>query len=446
MAPVPALPRRLWLAALCVALPAWGAPSEDAKLRLKRYEALLATSSPTVRIDAIRELRQADDPKIAETLLNHAFLDDFRVAEAAVRFLARTGTPPVMEWIRKQGALKSDPRARFYTLRLQSVLQNPPESDAGREPVPLTAAVLEPYVRDPHWILRLEAATALGKCPEEAAVPLLKILLTDKVEPVRCVAILGLADHGVSALLPEFRNALLDKDWRVRSAALEALVRLKDLEAVPLIRQVLEKETEFRMIDDLSQALNDLGAAKEEVQEQQAEEARREAEHAPAIEGTEEAVTQRATRFAGIDYGKKIKELKSLQGRIVFVMDCSASMAEHVLEHPVKTPTPPKKDDYKVEEKGEVKRIDRPTDEQAMGYERNQPGKPAEEAFPPTKLGFCQRELCRALRQLKPEISFNIICFQSAGKQKAWKPVLTQASAGAVSEAIAFVKRQAPEG
>ncbi|GEM_PF-3417310 len=435
---------------LCLLLPAQGAPKEEAKPRLKRYESLLATASVPSRIDAIRELKQADDPKIAEILLNKAFVDDFRVAEAAVRFLARTATPAVIAWIEEQGQKKPDARIRFYTLRLESALQEPAEGET-REPRPMPLAVLAPFVQDPHWILRLEAATALGKCADEGAVPLLRTLMADKTEPVRCVAILGLADHGASAALPEIRAALLDKDWRVRSAALEAVVRMKDLEAAPILRKIMEKETEIRMIDDLGQALDDLGQAREEAREEAAREnAPKNGENSIPGSGMEEVFTRSATNFAGIDYGRKLKELKSLQGRIVFILDCSQSMAEQIVVPPPAAQPPQGpgegRKEYRVESSGETPRRERPDDEQAMGYDRNAPGRKTNGQFPPTKLGLCQKELCKALRQLKPEISFNIICYQSAGKQKAWKQVLTQASPGAVEEAVAFVKRQAPAG
>ncbi len=418
-------------------LPAWG-ESEPPLTRLKRYESLVKAGPVGVRIDAIRELRAADDPRIAKALLEKAFRDeDFRVAEAAVKFLARTATPEVVAWIQAQGIPHADPRVRFYSLRFLAVLPDPP---------PL--AVLAACAADAHWILRLEAAGLLAACQDAGAVPVLEGLLPDAMGMVRGAAILGLGDHQVSSLLPEIRKGLLDKDWRVRSSALEVVVRMRDPGAEPLLREALKKETELRMIDDLEQGMDALAIARQEaVAEQEAvrQEARRQAE---ATDGVEEAFTR--PPITGIEYGHPaLKDLKTVTGRIVFVLDCSASMQQVLLGPPVPTasggPPKPDKPGYDVGEAGSATKRKPRSDAEVMGYDRDK-GVPKSERFPPTKLGFGQRELCQAIRQLKPESSFNVICYQSAGRQQVWKPAMVQASASSISDALAFVKRQVAAG
>ena len=420
-------------------LPSWG-ETESPLTRLKRYESLVKAGQAGVRIDAIRELRAADDPRIVKCLLEKAFRDeDFRVAEAAVKFLVRTAGPEVAGWIKAQGISHADPRVRFYSLRFLAVL---PES------VPLE--VLAACAADSHWILRLEAASLLSACQDEGAVSVLRGLLPDPIGMVRAAALRGLGDHQAANLLPEIRKALLDKDWRVRSSALEVVVKMKDLGAEPFLRQALKKETELRMIDDLEQGMDALALSRQEAvaeQEQARREARRQAEAVPGE--VEEAFTR--PPVTGIEYGHPaLKDLKTVTGRIVFVLDCSGSMQQILKEPPPppagpKAPAKPEKDAYDVGEVGSVTKRKPRSDEEIMGYERDKkPPKP--ELFPPTKLGFGQRELCQAIRQLKPESFFNVICYQSAGKQQVWKSALVQASASSISDAVHFVKRQTPDG
>jgi HEAT repeat protein len=417
-------------------LPAWG-EAESPQTRLKRYESLAREGKAGLRIDAIRELRAADDPRIAKALLEKAFRDeDFRVSEAAVKFLARTATPEVVQWIRAQGIPHADPRVRFYSLRFLAVLPEPP-----------SLAVLAAFAADSHWILRLEAAGLLAACRDEGAVGVLRGLLPDPMGMVRGSALLGLGDQQASGLLPEIRKALLDKDWRVRSSALEVVVKMKDLGAEPFLRQALKKETELRMIDDLEQGMDALAIARQEAVAEQ-EQVRREAQRqAEAVGGVEEAYTR--PPVTGIDYGPALKDLKTVAGRIVFVLDCSASMQQVLYEPPAPAapgaPPEPEKNGYDVGEVGSVAKRKPRSDEEAMGYDRDKQA-PKSERFPPTKLGFGQRELCQAIRQLKPESSFNVICYQSAGKQQVWKPALVQASASSIADALHFVKRQAAAG
>lgn len=404
------------------ALPVLTIPAgpEPAKARLKRYEELAKEGTPAARMDAIRELRTADDPVVVDGILDRAFPDeDMRVARAGVDFLVRTMSPAAAERLREKGTAAADPRVRFHTLRTLCALEDKP-----------AAQELARFAADAHWAVRLEAAVALGACEEDEAAAALRRLLGDREVPVRCAAVLALGDRGDAAAAPEIRRRLEDSDWRVRSAALEACVALKDYEAIPFLRRALAKETEFRLLDDLAEALDALGAARKEAI------AAREAPEGASSDGVEEARTRKERDHEGVVY----MGLRIFSGRVIFVLDRSKSMEQELREEDL--PPPPKPRRYEVGGAGEASR---PSEKDVMGYDGAKGGRPGE-TFLPTKLGFCQRELCRALRQLRPEMQFNVLCFQSAGRLQAWKPALQQASPQAVEDAARFVKRQTPEG
>lgn len=428
-----------------------GAEMEAPLTRIKRFKEALKHAETQrkggkdvgIRLDSIRELRAADDPRIAEILLEKAFLDDdFRMAEAAVSFLVRTASPASLTWLKEKGLVHPQPKGRFYSLRVLSGFEEPP-----------ALALFEPFSRDPHWVLRLEAAVLLAACKEDGAAAALTPLFRDPVVMVRAAALVAAADLGASQHLPEARRALFDKDWRVRSAALEVIVRLKDLSAVDALRKLYDEETEIRLLDDIEQGLYSLGMALHEAKEAAKEEeirAREAARAAESVDGIIEVFTHKGITEEIYGFKPKPKDPKVLKGRIVFVLDCSQSMDAPLKEHPEPpagpgAPAKPRKEEYKIGREGEPEKPAVKEADEAIGYDQDK-RLPKEFRFPPTKLGFGQRELCKAIWQLRPGISFNVICYQSAGKQRVWKPVLILGSEGSKKEGMNFVKGQSPSG
>jgi len=105
---------------------------------------------------------------------------------------------------------------------------------------------LEGVLADPEWTVRQNAASALGKFGEEAAVcvPLLAQLMRNDADAnVRMHATTALQEIG-SAAVPELEQALReDVDDMVRIRAAESLGKLKNDVSIPMLEQVAQSDS-----------------------------------------------------------------------------------------------------------------------------------------------------------------------------------------------------------
>src|SRR2546426_336389 len=99
-------------------------------------------------------------------------------------------------------------------------------------------ATLLAAVRHEEWVLRLHACEALGKIgAEEAVVPLCEVMLHDRDMAVRQDAAKALGSIGHPAAFEALEKAVTDLS--VRPYAVDALGKLKDPRAVPILIDVV---------------------------------------------------------------------------------------------------------------------------------------------------------------------------------------------------------------
>ncbi len=303
----------------------------------KRFE----SESPDVRAGAVEDLSDLDDLEVTRRVANAAFKDvESMVNMAGVRVLSRLKDPKSIDWI-LQTPLKSEKmQVRYLTVEVLS-----------RLPDPRITEKLLPCLDDPAWLVMATAARALGERKVSQARDKLIALLEHKDQRVRIAAVdaLGLlGDVSVQADLTKLLAA--EKEWRVKSAACEALCRLKAVDALPALRSQRQK-AEGRLKDDFSQAIQAL----------------QEVAAGPQGDKPVEEVAGYDFRYEGIGSSSK---------RVAFIMDCSQSM------------------------------------DVPIGYSAKKVV--LEEGCESTKLGVCQSELIRALQQLqKTGGMFNIVFVHS---------------------------------
>ena len=133
---------------------------------------------------------------------------------------------------------------------------------------PALASLLE-ALRHDAWILRLHACEALGKMGEEEAVePLSLLMLHDRDAAVRQDAARALGGNGSPKSLEALLQALQDID--VRPFAVEALGKLKLIEAVPVLIDIVtgkSRPTNSRTIPSCGDESGQLYLEEMEVQE-----------------------------------------------------------------------------------------------------------------------------------------------------------------------------------
>ena len=99
-------------------------------------------------------------------------------------------------------------------------------------------ATLLAALRHEEWILRLHACEALGKIgAEEAGAPLCEVMLHDRDTAVRQDAAKALGSIGSPAAFESLAKAVTDLS--VRPYAVDALGKLKDRRAVPILIDVV---------------------------------------------------------------------------------------------------------------------------------------------------------------------------------------------------------------
>ncbi|MDF0673948.1 MAG: HEAT repeat domain-containing protein [Nitrospira sp.] len=121
--------------------------------------------------------------------------------------------------------------------------------------------VLAPLIKALHsgdWIVRMQAAKALGRVRNADAVEPLIPLLQDKVKAVREEAALALAAIG-DAAIPSLLKALRHEDWLVRLHAVESLGKAKSKQAVEALLSVLFNDRDSAVREDAVRALGEIG-------------------------------------------------------------------------------------------------------------------------------------------------------------------------------------------
>lgn len=108
------------------------------------------------------------------------------------------------------------------------------------------------------WVVRMHAAKALGRIRDPRAVAALLPLLQDKVKAVREDVVAALARIGSEAVGPLLAT-LSHSEWLVRLHAVEALGRLRAVEAVDPLLYLAFNDPDMAVREDAVRALGDIG-------------------------------------------------------------------------------------------------------------------------------------------------------------------------------------------
>ncbi|MHB9074225.1 MAG: HEAT repeat domain-containing protein [Desulfobaccales bacterium] len=96
---------------------------------------------------------------------------------------------------------------------------------------------LQQALQDQNWLVRRNAAEALGKIGSPEAVPILTKALQDSDEPERWQAAEALAKIGSPEAVSAAIQALQDPEWHVKMRAAEALGRIGTLD---ILKQLIQ--------------------------------------------------------------------------------------------------------------------------------------------------------------------------------------------------------------
>jgi HEAT repeat protein len=210
--------------------------------------AALSDEDWAIREEAATMLGSFKDPRAVMPLTRALHDVDRAVREAAIGALSSIGGPsvPALATCLADPALHVQEAASAI---LASI------ADA-RVFVPLVEALGS---RD--WIVRMHAAKALGKIGDPEAVSALMPLLQDKVKAVREEVSGALASIGGVAVLALIQ-ALQHDEWLVRLHAVEALGKLKCVDAVEPLLQALFNDRDSAIREDVVRALGAIGDAR----------------------------------------------------------------------------------------------------------------------------------------------------------------------------------------
>ena len=198
-----------------------------------------------VREDAAVILGQCGDPRGVRPLIEALRDSDRAVREAATAALSAIGEPAVLDL----GTCLRDPNVSVQE-SAASVLATIADE---RVVDPLMSALL-----NEDWVVRMYATQALGKLKVVEATGTLVLLLQDKVKAVRDEAIVALRfleESAVTTLIP----SLQDKNWSIRLRTVEALGLLRSSRAVLPLLDLLAREEDTSVKQDVIWGLGEIG-------------------------------------------------------------------------------------------------------------------------------------------------------------------------------------------
>lgn len=199
-----------------------------------------------IREEAATRLGSLKDPRAIPPLVSVLKDRDRSVREAAIGALTAIGEPSVVA----MGVCLED--AELTVQEAASAVLASIADSRVREPLIRALASSD-------WIVRMHAAKALGRIGHQDAVPALIPLLQDKVKAVReevAAALAAIGDAAVPALLA----ALQHQEWLVRLHAVESLGKSKSPQAVEALLSVVFNDPDTAVREDAVRALGDIGA------------------------------------------------------------------------------------------------------------------------------------------------------------------------------------------
>lgn len=375
--------------------------------KISRFKKYMSDSNPEVRATTVPILDGVDDAEAAALLVETLKDRAFNVRDEALRVLSGFRSDAAVAAVEKALSAPGTGKARPFVAMALGRMGNPQSLE------PLLA-----NVADPDWEVRRAITEALGGFRDPKVLEPLKALAKDPEPVVRTTTADSLAKVGDASVVETLNTLLADTAWQVRSAACAASGKLRDKRSIVPLLAVLKEEGRLRV--DAKIALTQItgfnfGAEPKEwedwwarsgdgfvVPPQNPPKSVGAGSAKPAAGGLDRKYKGPGTHYYGINTPSK---------NMIFLLDVSRSMAEEV-------------------------------DKAAAIVDK---GKYGETNFTSTvKIEIAKAELIRTIKNLKENVKFNIILFET--EVTSWKKDVSPATDSNKADAIAFVQKQKPRG
>jgi len=234
------------------------APHEKA---LKILNAGIKDSSVVIQVNAAKGLQEIGDSRGIELLYKILRGDDTDGIVAALGALYELReerlSPLVVNLIKN-----SDPLVRTEAYRVIAELSQPEVKkiliDGTKDRIVRIRriayrglaqfkdkTVLQPGLRDPDPIVRIESARSLGLCGEKGMENFIRNELKLKNPEVWAQGVLALAELRDTSALDFIKKLLVETPWDLKITACEALLILNDRSGIDILKQGLESEDPF---------------------------------------------------------------------------------------------------------------------------------------------------------------------------------------------------------
>ncbi len=381
---------------LAAALPAQSDKTNDAAL-LADFPKYMKSRSAAERVGQVEALAFVDGPEATRLLISLGLTDkDARVARRAAWALSRKESPAAIRVLIDEGLAHKNARVRMGVAR---ALQRRTDGQGLKE----LAALIPKEKRSAVKAAYLEALAAHGSSlGNEAALA----SLDAHDLPTLLAAVDALGASGDKSVAPAIEKLLRHKDWKVKSAALAALGRLRARSSIPVLIHFMAG-TRGRLLGDARAALmaitgNQYGS-KAEVWQRWWDRVK---------DGWQvpETLPQKKADLAGYDTGGQTPDyyrIKTTSERVLYVLDLSASMNQFIRYQP------------RTNSRGG-----------ASGWVSTK------------RISLAKKELVRVLKKLKKTTSFDIVAFDAT--VQPFRPRLVPATPGNVSAAVRWVEELQP--
>lgn len=359
---------------------------------------------PDLLAGLVRGLHKIEDLKMLETVVGRLDHPSDLVRESILLVLRASDSLPVRDWLRTRGLQHKDALGRAGVARV-----------LGEQKDIAARGALEALLEDGHWLVRANAAQALGRIHDKSSLPLLVKALAEKQEKAwisTADAVATFAERSKEASLLT-APMLSHKDWQVRLTACRGLVKYGTEEALDALIERYDTES-GRIQKELKAALvavahDDLGANAETWRKWWSEQKARNGGHLPPEppkvanpEDDRYAKPKPATKDEPRYYGRRI-----FSKAVGFVLDTSGSMKTNIN-------VPPEA----AKQLGDVP---------STG----------------TRAQIAQAALIEALKSMDPRTRFTLVFFSS--EVRPWKDGLV-AAGGNLEAAIGAVKSATFDG
>ncbi len=383
----------LWLAA---SVPAQSDKANDAAL-LADFPKYMKSKSAAERVGQVEALAFVDGPEATRLLISLGLTDkDARVARRAAWALSRKESPAAIKALIDEGLTHRNARVRIGVAR---ALQRRADGQGLKE----LAALIPKERNGSAKAAYLEALAAHeSSLGNEAALASLET----RDLPVLLAALDALGASGDVKVAPRIGKLLRHKDWKVKSAALAALGRLRARSSIPVLIDFMAG-TRGRLLGDARAALmaitgNQYGS-KAEVWQRWWDRVK---------DGWQvpETLPQKKADLAGYDTGGQTPDycrIKAASERVLDVLDLSASMNQFIRYQP-----------------------------------RAKGGRKASRWVSTKRIRLAKKELIRVLKKLKKNTSFDIVAFDAT--VQPFRPRLVPATPGNISSAVRWVEELQP--